>query len=176
MCFNNTNPNTSSDLLAVLVSRRPNSADKPTTMSLKNPCIASFKHSRTIGKARLGSARTPIKEHFQSEEVGQYAFGAERGGEMLIIAQNAHQDLHPDDDDVLASEDGISAYNNVKKDKIALGLLESDYEEIRGLHRYFLRAHKRPTNIYVAGHRTPSGDDQRQERSQARRTIRSCRV
>ena len=48
---------------------------------------------------------------------------------MLIIAQNVHQDLHPDD--VLASEDGINAYNNAKKDKIALGRLESDYEEIR---------------------------------------------
>jgi hypothetical protein len=32
-------------------------------------------------------------------------------------------------------------------------MLESDYEEIRGLHRYFLRAHKRLTDIYVAGHR-----------------------
>ena len=71
---------------------------------------------------------------------------------MLIIAQNVHQDLHPDD--VLASEDGINAYNNAKKDKIAVGMLESDYEEIRGLHRYFLRAHKRPTNIYIAGHRS----------------------
>ena len=70
---------------------------------------------------------------------------------MLIIAQKVHQDLHPDD--VLASEDELNAYNNAKKDKIALGMLESDYEEIRGLHRYFLRAHKRPTNIDIAGHR-----------------------
>ena len=115
------------------------------------PIAVGNAHDRTIGRARLGSVRTPIKKHFQSEEVGQYAFGAERGGEMLIIAQNVHQDLHPDD--VLASEDGINAYNNAKKDKIAVGMLESDYEEIRGLHRYFLRAHKRPTNIYIAGHR-----------------------
>ena len=69
---------------------------------------------------------------------------------MLVIAQNVYQDLHPDD--VLVFEDGINAYNNAK-DKIVLGLLESDYDETRGLHRYFLRAHKRPTNIYISGHR-----------------------
>jgi hypothetical protein len=54
---------------------------------------------------------------------------------------------------VLALEDGISAYINAKKDKIARGMLESDYEESCGLHRYFLRAHKRPTNLHIAGHR-----------------------
>ena len=36
MCSNNNNPNNSSDLLAVLASRRPNSAEKPTTVSEKD--------------------------------------------------------------------------------------------------------------------------------------------
>ena len=116
------------------------------------PIAVGNAHDRTIGRARLRSVRAPIKKHFQSEEVGRYAFGTERGGEMLFISQNVLQDLHPDN--VLASEDGIDVYNNAKKDKIALGMLEPDYyEEIRGLNRYFLCAHKRPTNIYVAGHR-----------------------
>ena len=43
------------------------------------PIAMGDAHDRTIGKARLGSARTPIKKHFQSEEVGRYAFGAEQG-------------------------------------------------------------------------------------------------
>ena len=115
------------------------------------PIAVGNAHDRTVGRARLGSVRAPIKKHFQSEEVGQYAFGAERVGEVLIIAQNVHHGLYPDY--VMASEDGINAYNNAKKDKNALGMLESDYDEIRGLHRYFLRAHKRPTNIYIVGHR-----------------------
>jgi hypothetical protein len=96
------------------------------------PIAVGNAHDRTIGRAHLGSVRTPIKKYSQSEEEGQYAFGAERGGggEMLIIAQNVHQDLYQDD--VLASEDGINAYNNAKKDKIALGMLESDYERKSG--------------------------------------------
>ena len=35
MCLNNTNPNNSPDLLAVLASRKPISAEKPTTVSAK---------------------------------------------------------------------------------------------------------------------------------------------
>ena len=39
---------------------------------------------------------------------------------VLVIAQNFHQDLHRDG--VMVFEDGISEYNNAKKDKIALGM------------------------------------------------------
>ena len=34
------------------------------------PIAVGNAHDRTIGRARLGSVRTPIKKHFQSEEVG----------------------------------------------------------------------------------------------------------
>jgi hypothetical protein len=37
-------------------------------------------HDRTISRARLRASKTAVKKHFQGEEVGQYAFGAERGG------------------------------------------------------------------------------------------------
>ena len=72
---------------------------------------------------------------------------------MLVKAQQVHEDLYPTD--AMASEDGINAYNNAKKDKIAKGMLESDYTEVRDLHRYFLRTPKRPTKIFIAGHRQP---------------------
>jgi hypothetical protein len=47
MCSNNTNPNNSSDLLAVLASGRPNSAEKPTTVSEKDST-----HRELWGKLR----------------------------------------------------------------------------------------------------------------------------
>jgi hypothetical protein len=55
----------------------------------------------------------------------------------------------------MAAEDGINAYNNAWKDKIAKGMLEADYKEVNNFHSYFLRTHKRPTKIYIAGHRQP---------------------
>ena len=61
------------------------SSMEPGQWSIR-PIAVGNAHDRTIGRARLGAVRAPIKKHFQSEEVGQYAFGAERGGEMLIIA------------------------------------------------------------------------------------------
>ena len=47
MCFNNTNPNNSSTPLAVLASRRPNNAEKPTTVSQKDST-----HRELWGKLR----------------------------------------------------------------------------------------------------------------------------
>jgi len=47
MWFNNTNPNNSSDLLAVLASRRPKSAEKHTTVSQKDST-----HRELWGKLR----------------------------------------------------------------------------------------------------------------------------
>ena len=117
------------------------------------PIAVGNAHDRTISRARLRASKPAVKKHFQGEEIGQYAFGAERGGEMLVLAQQVHQDLEPED--AMASEDGINAYNNAQKDKIAKGMLESDYKEVARLHRYFLRAHIRPTKIYIAGHKQP---------------------
>ena len=70
---------------------------------------------------------------------------------MLVIAQQVHEDLYPTN--AMASEDGINAYNNARGDKIAKGMLESDCTEVRDLHRCFLKTHKWPTKIYIAGHR-----------------------
>ena len=64
------------------------------------PIAVGNAHDRTIGRARLRLARTPIKIYFQSEEVGQHAFGPD-------------QDIHPDD--VLASEDGSNALGMLAK-------------------------------------------------------------
>ena len=108
------------------------------------PIAVGNGHDRTISRAGLRASKTAVKKHFQEDEIGQYAFGAERGGEMLVIAQQVHEDLYPADAIASDSEDGINAYNNAKKEKIAKGMLESDYTEVRDLHRHFLRTHKRP--------------------------------
>jgi hypothetical protein len=58
MCFNNTNPNNSSDLLAVLASRRPNSAEKLTTVSQKDSTHRELWKTQVKGSKYLDLVRT----------------------------------------------------------------------------------------------------------------------
>ena len=104
------------------------------------PIAVGNAHDRIIGRASLGSARTPIKKHFsRAKKYANTRSGPSEG-------KNVHYDLRH------LKTGSTRTTRNAKKDKIAREILESDYEETQGLHRYFLRTHKRPANIYVTGH------------------------
>jgi hypothetical protein len=87
------------------------------------------------------------------KNLAQFAFGVKGGSSAVVIAQIAHEDLHPTH--VTDCCDGSNAYNVARRDIIAKGILQSKVKKLKKGYGYFLMGHRKASNLYIKGTKIP---------------------